>query len=48
VFLKLYSFAGLSYGGNVLHGDAMDVDDPGMMGMMGRDGQENAKGKGRK
>ncbi|KAJ7665867.1 hypothetical protein DFH06DRAFT_1185246 [Mycena polygramma] len=40
---------GMSYGGNVLLSDAMDVDDPGMMmGGMGRDGQENIKGKGRK
>ncbi|KAF8123704.1 hypothetical protein K438DRAFT_1950549 [Mycena galopus ATCC 62051] len=40
------------YGGNILHNDAMDVDEPGlmdrMMGRGGRDEQENIKGKGRK
>ncbi|KAJ6487588.1 hypothetical protein C8R45DRAFT_1213667 [Mycena sanguinolenta] len=37
------------YGGNVMHGDAMDVDEPGLIDrMMGRGEQENIKGKGRK
>ncbi|KAJ7171612.1 hypothetical protein C8R43DRAFT_978793 [Mycena crocata] len=43
---------GMGSGGNVYYNDAMDVDEPGMvmggMSSMGRDGQENAKGKGRK
>ncbi|KAJ7716812.1 hypothetical protein DFH07DRAFT_861840 [Mycena maculata] len=44
----------MGMGGNTgsYYGDAMDVDEPGMlmggMSAMGRDGQENSKGKGRK